>query len=125
MHNSKLICCNLGRYHKTSTGVSIGPGAFAKGLSFSTGVDPIVVGKPNPVFYQAPLKELGLKVDQAVMIGDDAKDDVNGAISAGLKGILVKTGKYSNGDENDCKEALFCANDFSSAVDFLVENKLV
>ncbi|TRY79757.1 hypothetical protein TCAL_10790, partial [Tigriopus californicus] len=34
-----------------------------------------------------------------LMIGDDVKDDINGAQEAGLKGALVKTGKYSDGDE--------------------------
>lgn len=29
----------------------------------------------------------------------DVTDDINGAISAGLRGILVKTGKYRDGDE--------------------------
>lgn len=28
------------------------------------------------------------------MIGDDAKDDVLGAINAGMRAVLVKTGKY-------------------------------
>ena len=122
----KMICCNLGRYHKTSDGNSLGPGAFAKGLEFSTGIEPIVVWKPNPLFFQTPLKELGLNAEQAVMIGDDAMDDVNGAVKAGLKGILVKTGKYVDGDEEICKETMLsCVNDFGSAVDFLIENKLV
>jgi HAD-hyrolase-like protein len=29
------------------------------------------------------------------MVGDDAETDVAGALSGGLRGILVKTGKYS------------------------------
>ena len=43
---------------------------------------------------------LGDDVDIAntVMIGDDAKDDVLGAINSGMKGILVKTGKYREGE---------------------------
>lgn len=36
------------------------------------------------------------------MIGDDVRDDVGGAISAGLQaGILVRTGKYLAGDETN------------------------
>lgn len=38
------------------------------------------------------------------MIGDDVKDDVIGAQDAGLKGVLVKTGKYSEGDENKASQ---------------------
>lgn len=32
---------------------------------------------------------------EAVMVGDDVRDDVGGAQAAGLGGILVQTGKYS------------------------------
>jgi len=34
------------------------------------------------------------------MIGDDALSDVGGALAAGLRGILVQTGKYRPGDEH-------------------------
>ncbi|MCC8997995.1 MAG: HAD hydrolase-like protein, partial [Candidatus Contendobacter sp.] len=34
-----------------------------------------------------------------VMVGDDAEMDVYGALAAGLRGILVRTGKYRPGDE--------------------------
>lgn len=33
------------------------------------------------------------------MIGDDAESDVQGAVEAGTAGILVRTGKYREGDE--------------------------
>ena len=36
----------------------------------------------------------------AVMVGDDAEADVAGALRAGLGGaLLVRTGKYTRGDE--------------------------
>jgi len=62
--------------------------------------------------------------NQAVMIGDDALDDVNGAINAGLKGILVKSGKYRPGDEEKCPGATFIGDDFSSVVEYLIENEM-
>ena len=34
------------------------------------------------------------------MIGDDFKNDIIGALDAGMKGILVKTGKYQKFDES-------------------------
>jgi ribonucleotide monophosphatase NagD (HAD superfamily) len=52
-------------------------------------------------------------------VGDDAVADVIGGITAGLQGILVRTGKYRSGDErkvmtqggqvvNDIDEAVDC-----------------
>lgn len=47
----------------------------------------------------------------------DVRDDVAGAQSLGMKGFLVKTGKYQNGDENKISPPPFsvCV-DFSEAV---------
>ena len=46
------------------------------------------------IAHNLALNELGLKADEVVMIGDDIVSDVGGAQNAGIKGILVKTGKY-------------------------------
>jgi len=40
------------------------------------------------------LDHMGLKAHEAAMIGDDIDADIGGAQQAGLKGILVRTGKY-------------------------------
>jgi ribonucleotide monophosphatase NagD (HAD superfamily) len=54
------------------------------------------------------------------MIGDDTRDDIGGAQAVGIRGILVKTGKYSAGDEKNfgiCPH--FVANDFAAAVEYI------
>jgi ribonucleotide monophosphatase NagD (HAD superfamily) len=33
------------------------------------------------------------------MVGDDAEMDICGALAAGLRAVLVRTGKYRPGDE--------------------------
>ena len=37
---------------------------------------------------------MGLQPDEVVMVGDDIESDVGGAQRAGLRGVLVRTGKY-------------------------------
>jgi len=39
------------------------------------------------------------KTRGALMVGDDVIADVGGALDAGLRGCLVRTGKYRAGDE--------------------------
>lgn len=40
-----------------------------------------------------------------------------------MRGILVKTGKYRDGDEEKLnKKPVFVAKNFSQAVDFILEN---
>lgn len=51
----------------------------------------------------------------------DANDDVEGAINAGMSGILVRTGKYrSKIEDSMVKKPLLVANNFSDAVDYLI-----
>jgi hypothetical protein len=40
-----------------------------------------------------------VRADEAVMIGDDVQQDVCGALAVGMRGVLVRTGKYRTGDE--------------------------
>jgi len=51
-----------------------------------------VVGKPCPAFFQLALSDLGVNASAAVMVGDDVRDDVQGAMDYGMAGIL---GEYA------------------------------
>ena len=41
---------------------------------------------------------------ECVMVGDDLRDDVEGALNAGISGFLVRTGKYRPEDETKIKQ---------------------
>ena len=58
-----------------------------------------MVGKPSGPFYAAALRTLGVEAGEAVMVGDDLEADVLGAQRAGIPGVLVRTGKYTEQDE--------------------------
>ena len=48
------------------------------------------------------------------MVGDDVEQDVNGAIRAGIGvAVLVKTGKYREGDEEKLLDNGFACNEIS------------
>ncbi|KAG0712816.1 Haloacid dehalogenase-like hydrolase domain-containing protein 2 [Chionoecetes opilio] len=84
-----------------------------------------VVGKPETAFFHSALQDLGCPPAEAVMIGDDVQDDVCGSMKAGLAGILVKTGKYRPGDENQVElRPSHTAEDFPQAIDFIINNWL-
>lgn len=53
-----------------------------------------MVGKPSRAYFEAALAELGASPHEAVMVGDDIEADVGGAKAAGLRGLLVRTGKF-------------------------------
>ncbi len=52
--------------------------------------------KPDPRIFYETLNNIGLTVDEVVFIGD-SKEDVEGAINAGIKPILIRRKKYKNG----------------------------
>ena len=76
------------------------------------------LGKPAAAFFEAALAFAGNIAPGAVMmIGDDVVGDVEGAINAGLRGCLVRTGKYRPGDESQPDTRFPCVDSVVEAVD--------
>ncbi len=63
-------------------------------LEYASGKTATVVGKPEPAFSKAGLRDLGLEAKDVAVVGDDSESDVAGAQKAGLLGVQVKIGKY-------------------------------
>jgi ribonucleotide monophosphatase NagD (HAD superfamily) len=58
----------------------------------------VILGKPAAPFFEAAIEKLGVPAEQLLMVGDDIETDIGGAQAAGLKGALVKTGKFRPAD---------------------------
>ena len=86
------------RYWLAPDGISLDVAPFAAALEHATGRKPTVLGKPAKSFYHAAAADLGLAPAEVLMIGDDVETDVGGAQAAGLKGALVRTGKFQSSD---------------------------
>ncbi|KAJ0057730.1 hypothetical protein NL108_014398, partial [Boleophthalmus pectinirostris] len=91
LDGAPLIAIHKARYYKRKDGLALGPGPFVTGLEYATDCKATVVGKPEKTFFTQALSDLGCSACEAVMIGDDARDDIGGAQNAGMLGILVKT----------------------------------
>ena len=94
LNGSKILALHKGRYFQVEKGLQIDSGAFIKAIEYATSTNSEVVGKPQKSFFELVLKDLNLKPEESIMIGDDIVNDVQGAQHAGITGILVKTGKY-------------------------------
>ncbi|XP_076237950.1 haloacid dehalogenase-like hydrolase domain-containing protein 2 [Calliopsis andreniformis] len=123
LDGAPLIAIHKGRYYKRPDGLALGPGAFIAGLEYSANVKAEVVGKPTAEFFKTALGDV--PPEEAVMIGDDVKDDVAGAQAVGIKGLLVQTGKYRDGDENTITPlpAKVCAS-FVQAVECILKKEI-
>jgi len=95
--------------HKTSIYVKHnrrypGVGAILKMVSFATGCEFQVVGKPSLSFYTQALEKLriqnkSISFERVEMISDDLVGDLTGAKELGMKTSLVLTGKISSVEE--------------------------
>jgi HAD superfamily hydrolase (TIGR01458 family) len=94
----RLIALGMTRYWHAPDGLRLDTAPFVTALAHASGVEPTVLGKPAPAFFEAALARLGQGDVRATMIGDDIRADVGGAQAAGLGGILVKTGKFRPSD---------------------------
>jgi HAD superfamily hydrolase (TIGR01458 family) len=96
-----LIAIHKGKHYRDANDeLSLGPGPFVAGLEIATDRVAVVMGKPSRAFFDSALFP-SIDASETVMIGDDALQDIQGAVDAGIGTcILVKTGKYRLGDEN-------------------------
>jgi HAD superfamily hydrolase (TIGR01458 family) len=94
MDGARIVALHRGRYWQVADGLKLDIGAFVVGLEYATGVSATVIGKPSPEMFEAAMRDMNLSPADVVMIGDDVRQDVGGAQAAGIRGVLVKTGKY-------------------------------
>jgi phospholysine phosphohistidine inorganic pyrophosphate phosphatase len=94
MDGAELIALQHNRYWRRADGLALDVGAYAAALEYASGVEPVVVGKPSPLFFEAALDDLGADPAGAAMVGDDIEGDIGGGLESGIASILVRTGKF-------------------------------
>ena len=94
MHGAKLIAIHKNRFWQTEQGLQMDIGGFVQALEYASGAKAMIIGKPATDFFQIALDDMGLQPTETLMVGDDIDSDVGGAQQAGLRGVLVRTGKY-------------------------------
>jgi HAD superfamily hydrolase (TIGR01458 family) len=90
-----LVAMHRNLCWRTAAGLALDGGAYLAGLELASGTEAVVLGKPSSSLYRQAVASLAL-TDPArvVMVGDDIDADVVGAQAAGLRGVLVRTGKF-------------------------------
>ena len=106
LRGGPLIAIHKARYFRTKSGLSLGPGCFVAALEAAADCQAVVVGKPQAQFFLRAVRDLDCEPGQCVVVGDDVRDDVLAAQAAGLRGILVQTGKFRDGDEKGAADPL-------------------
>lgn len=97
-HGAGLIGLGRTRYWRAADGLRLDVGPFVAALEEATGQKAMIFGKPDPGFFRMVLEDLGMPPEQVAMVGDDIEIDVGGAQAVGMRGILVRTGKFRPAD---------------------------
>jgi HAD superfamily hydrolase (TIGR01450 family) len=75
-----------------------GGGALVAPFAVASGVEPVIIGKPNSLLFEMALEQLGCPPEGCLMIGDRPDTDIAGAAALGVKTALVRTGRFGAGE---------------------------
>jgi glycerol 3-phosphatase-2 len=91
-----LIATNADPSYPAPDGLWPGAGALLAAVVATTGVEPLVVGKPHAPLFQAACRRAG--GERPLVVGDRLDTDIAGAADLGLDSLLVLTGVTSAAD---------------------------
>jgi len=94
LDGAEFVTLARNRYYRGAEGLLLDQGPFVAALEYATGRTATLVGKPAPEFFAAATRDLGVPPEEIAVVGDDLEADVGGAQRAGMRGILVRTGKF-------------------------------
>ncbi|MGH0036311.1 MAG: TIGR01458 family HAD-type hydrolase [Myxococcota bacterium] len=93
-----LVALGMTRYWRADDGLRLDVAPFVKALEHASGLSAVVLGKPAAPFFEQALGSIDCPASETVLVGDDIVSDVGGAQQAGIRGLLVKTGKFREAD---------------------------
>jgi 4-nitrophenyl phosphatase len=94
----RLLVANLDATIPRENGDVPGVGALVAALACTSGLEPIVAGKPAPTMFDLAVKAMGFAPSDALAIGDRLDSDVLGAARAGVRSALILTGSHGRDD---------------------------
>jgi NagD protein len=89
---SRFIATNPDATGPSADGPLPATGSVAALITKATGMEPYIVGKPNPMMFRSAMRKIGAHSESTGMIGDRMDTDVVAGIEAGLHTVLVLTG---------------------------------
>jgi len=98
LNGAQLVALHKKRMWRTEEGLFLDGGPFVVALEYAADVGAVVTGKPSQTYFRMVLDDLGIAASRVAVVGDDIEIDVRGAQMNGLKGWLVKTGRFRKED---------------------------
>jgi len=101
---ARLVGMHRNPWWLTPEGPTLDSGSFVVGLEFAAETRATIVGKPSTAFFSQAIRDLRKEVGRDLaradiaMVGDDVRTDIRASQRAGLRGILVLSGKHGRAD---------------------------
>jgi HAD superfamily hydrolase (TIGR01457 family) len=89
---ARFVATNADATLPTEAGLVPGSGSIVAAVATATGVDPVVIGKPETPLLTQALERMDVVAADAAMIGDRLDTDILAARRAGILSVLVLTG---------------------------------
>jgi 4-nitrophenyl phosphatase len=86
---ARFVATNADRALPVEDGWEPGAGAIVAAIATATGVQPTVIGKPEPAILSIALERLGADRHHAAIAGDQIQADIRAGLTAGIGTILV------------------------------------
>lgn len=89
---ARFIGTNPDKSFPAEEAIVPGAGAILAAIEAATGVQPTIIGKPEPTLFQMALQRMGATEKETAVIGDRLETDILGGQRCGLTTILLLTG---------------------------------
>jgi len=91
-NGARFIATNADATLPTEQGLVPGAGSIVAAVAIASGVQPKIIGKPEPFVLEKALQHIGVTAARSVMIGDRLDTDIAAGHRAGMLTVLVLTG---------------------------------
>lgn len=100
--NIPVISASKSPYYIKNNKQILDTGSFVSLLECAGDIKIEILGKPSKAYFESGILRLNCQPSEVTVIGDDWSTDILGANSIGFHSVLLKSGKYKNGDEFNC-----------------------
>jgi HAD superfamily hydrolase (TIGR01458 family) len=94
----ELVALHRNRYWRSGGELLLDVGAFVAAFEYASGRTATLVGKPSRAMFEAAGRSMGLALPDLAMVGDDLQADIGGSQALGIRGFMVRTGKFRAAD---------------------------
>lgn len=94
LSGARLVALQKNRWWHSALGPALDAGAYVAALEYAARAEAVVVGKPSVAFFRLAAEGMNIPADRLIVVGDDVDTDIAGAHNAGLRAVLVRTGRY-------------------------------